>query len=156
MRQKKADGKTLTADEQKEFDTLGKQDFSKEAEQKLVDKVDEEYKNKNGGMSFGQLEEEAKKERRKITLDNLGLKAIKYNEKTGRYEAEDDRQAPKATTDERTDALSGEDSKATADAYTSSTPRTAGVTGTSQTTQVDDKNVANILQHFLFKFYICQ
>lgn len=144
LRQKKADGKTLTADEQKEFDTLGKQDFSKEAEQKLVDKVDEEYKNKNGGMSFGQLEEEAKKERRKITLDNLGLKAIKYNEKTGRYEAEDDRQAPKATTDERADALSGEDSKATADAYTSSTPRTAGVTGTSQTTQVDDKNVANI------------
>ena len=144
LRQKKADGKTLTADEQKELDTLGKQDFSKEAEQKLVDKVDEEYKKQNGGMSFKQLEEESKKERRKITLDNLGLKSIKYNAKTGRYEAEDDKQASKATVDERTDAFSGEDSKATADAYTSSTSRTAGVTKTSQTTQTDDKNVADI------------
>lgn len=143
LRQKKADGKTLTEDEQKELDSLGKQDFSAEAEKKLVSNIDAAYKNQNGGMSFKQLEEEERKERRKITLDNLGLKSIKYNKKTGRYEAEDDKKANTPSADERTESLGGEDTKQTADAFGSG-PRTAGVSGTSQTTSRDDKNIGEI------------
>ena len=143
LRQKKADGKTLTEDEQKELDSLGKQDFSAEAEKKLVSNIDAAYKGQNGGMSFKQLEEEERKERRKITLDNLGLKSIKYNKETGRYEAEDDKKANTPSADERTESLGGEDTKQTADAFGSG-PRTAGVSGTSQTTVGDDKNIGEI------------
>ena len=143
LRQKKADGKTLTEDEQKELDSLGKQDFSAEAEKKLVSNIDTDYKGQNGGMSFAQLEEEERKERRKITLDNIGLKKIKYNKETRRYEAEDDKKANTPSVDERTESLGGEDTKQIADAFGGS-PRTAGVSGTSQTTAGDDKNIGEI------------
>ena len=143
LRQKKADGKTLTEDEQKELDSLGKQDFSAEAEKKLVSNIDTDYKGQNGGMSFAQLEEEERKERRKITLDNIGLKKIKYNKETRRYEAEDDKKANTPSVDERTESLGGEDTKQIADAFGGG-PRTAGVSGTSQTTAGDDKNIGEI------------
>ena len=143
LRQKKADGITLSKEENDEIMSLSKENLSEEMDKELVTKIDNEYKNKNGGMSFEQLKEEESKERRKITLDNIGLKKIKYNEETGRYEAEDDKKANTPSVDERTETLSGEDTKQTADAFGSG-PRTAGVSGTSQTTVGDDKNIAGI------------
>ena len=94
-------------------------------------------------MSFEQLEEEESKERRRITLDNIGLKKIKYNKETGKYEAEDDKKANTPSADERIESLGGEDTKQIADAFGGG-PRTAGVSGTSQTTAGDDKNIGEI------------
>lgn len=143
LRQKKADGMTLSKEESDEMMSLSRENLSEEKDKELVSRIDNDYRNKNGGMSFEQLKEEESKERRRITLDNIGLKKIKYNKETGRYEAEDDKKANTPSADERTESLGGEDTKQIADAFGGG-PRTAGVSGTSQTTAGDDKNIGEI------------
>lgn len=143
LRQKKADGMTLSEEDNDEMMSLSRENLSEEKDKELVSRIDNDYRNKNGGMSFEQLKEEESKERRRITLDNIGLKKIKYNKETGRYEAEDDKKANTPSADERTELLSGEDTKQIADAFGGG-PRTAGVSGTSQTTAGDDKNIGEI------------
>lgn len=143
LRQKKADGMTLSKEESDEMMSLSRENLSEEKDKELVSKIDNDYRNKNGGMSFEQLKEEESKERRRITLDNIGLKKIKYNKETGRYEAEDDKRANAQSADERTELLGGEDTKQIADAFGGG-PRTAGASGTSQTTTGDDKNIGEI------------
>lgn len=143
LRQKKADGMTLSKEESDEIMSLSRENLSEEKDKELVSRIDNDYRNKNGGMSFEQLEEEESKERRRITLDNIGLKKIKYNKETGKYEAEDDKKANTPSADERIESLGGEDTKQIADAFGGG-PRTAGVSGTSQTTAVDDKNIGEI------------
>ena len=137
------DASKVTDDIVKARMAQNKERARKEAEKKLVSNIDTDYKGQNGGMSFAQLEEEERKERRKITLDNIGLKKIKYNKETRRYEAEDDKKANTPSVDERTESLGGEDTKQIADAFGGG-PRTAGVSGTSQTTAGDDKNIGEI------------
>ena len=143
LRQKKADGMTLSKEDSDEMMSLSRENLSEEKDKELVSRIDNDYRNKNGGMSFEQLEEEESKERRRITLDNIGLKKIKYNKETGRYEAEDDKKANTPSADERIESLGGEDTKQIADAFGGG-PRTAGVSGTSQTTAGDDKNIGEI------------
>lgn len=143
LRQKKAYGMTLSEEDNDEMMSLSRENLSEEKDKELVSRIDNDYRNKNGGMSFEQLKEEESKERRRITLDNIGLKKIKYNKETRRYEAEDDKKANTPSVDERTESLGGEDTKQIADAF-GGVPRTAGVSGTSQTTAGDDKNIGEI------------
>ena len=143
LRTKKASGK-LTEEEQKRLTTLSNEDFSEEARAGLQIKIDEAYSSQNGGLSFDEIQEQERRARRGITFANASQRNLVFNRETGKYEVQEIPGRTGGTVDERIDALSGEDAKATADVFNASTQRTTGISGTSQATAGDDKNIEDI------------
>ena len=83
--EKKANGRTLTAREESELKKLGGRDSNSSG--KIIKSLDKLHFSQNGGKTFETLQKEVEKARRRIKMDNIGVKKIRFNKKTGRYES---------------------------------------------------------------------
>ena len=85
LQEKKANGRTLTAREEDELKRLGS--GAANSSDKIVKSLDKFHFSQNGGKSFETLQKEEEKAKRRIKMDNIGVKRIRYNKQTGRYES---------------------------------------------------------------------
>ena len=86
LQEKKGNGRTLTPreiEELKKLETINSGNMQNNA----VKSLDESHKRQNGGLSFEALQKEEEKAKRRIKMDNIGVKRIRFNNKTGRYES---------------------------------------------------------------------
>ena len=85
LQEKKANGRTLTAREEDELKRLGS--GAANSSDKIVKSLDKFHFSQNGGKSFETLQKEEEEAKRRIKMDNFGMKRIRYNNKTGKYES---------------------------------------------------------------------
>ena len=86
LHEKKGNGRTLTPREIEELKKLENINYDN-SQNNAVKSLDESHKRQNGGLSFEALQKEEEKAKRRIKMDNVGVKRIRFNNKTGRYES---------------------------------------------------------------------
>ena len=86
LQEKKANGRTLTPREIEELKKLENINYDN-SQNNAVKSLDESHKRQNGGLSFEDLQKEEEEAKRRIKMDNFGMKRLRYNKQTGKYES---------------------------------------------------------------------